>query len=174
MAKERRYAVVLDEDDATALSEAFPQNEATCGAAFAVTRARLLLGCYPRGQAQDPETYVAAVSAVLADFSSAVVAAVTDPRSGVARAVKFLPAVAEIVDACEAEAGRRTTVGNLARQHLRLRHEPGYRQRLEAAIGYTIEGAGAPRKAEPELTPEQRAKNIQRLKNLLSRQEAAE
>lgn len=59
--------------------------------------------CYPAGQANDPETYTAAISAVLAEYPPEVVHRVTDPRTGVARKVKFLPSVAEVVEACEAE-----------------------------------------------------------------------
>jgi hypothetical protein len=61
----------------------------------------LLFGCYPRGQANDPDTYVMAVAAVLCEYPTEVACHVTDPRTGVARKVRFLPTIAEISDAAE-------------------------------------------------------------------------
>lgn len=69
-------------------------------AAEATTR---LIGCYPSGKPSDPETYVAAVAAVLSEYPQEIIARVTDPRFGLARRLKFLPAVAEVADACEVE-----------------------------------------------------------------------
>src|SRR3990167_5280588 len=57
-------------------------NSTNCPVSYAAERARLLFGCYRRGDANDPDTYVAAVTAVLAHFSAEVVKAVTDPYSG--------------------------------------------------------------------------------------------
>jgi hypothetical protein len=39
--------------------------EAAEAASYAAERARLLLGCYRTGDANDPETYVAAITAIL-------------------------------------------------------------------------------------------------------------
>lgn len=63
-----------------------------------------MLGCYRRGDAEDPETYATAVAAVLAEYSPAIVQRVTDPRTGLAGRSKFLPTVSEVREACEAEA----------------------------------------------------------------------
>jgi hypothetical protein len=68
---------------------------------YAAERARLLFGCYPRGQVNDPETYVTAVAAILCEFPVQAVQHATDPRTGVARRLKFLPSVAEVSEACE-------------------------------------------------------------------------
>jgi hypothetical protein len=65
-------------------------------------RARLLLACYRRGEAEDPETYVAAVAALLDGYPEDVRAFVADPRTGIAGKVKFLPTLSEVRDACEA------------------------------------------------------------------------
>lgn len=56
------------------------------------------------GDANDPETYTAAVAAVLAEYPPEVVRLVTDPRTGIARTLKFLPSVAEVAGACDAAA----------------------------------------------------------------------
>lgn len=63
----------------------------------------MLFGCYRRDEAHDPETYTAAIAAVLAEYSQFVVDRVTDPRTGIATTCKFLPTVAELTDACKAE-----------------------------------------------------------------------
>jgi hypothetical protein len=66
----------------------------------AAERARLLLGCYRTGEANDPETYVAAVTAVLAKFHEDVVTEVTHPATGLPRMKSWLPTVKEVFDAC--------------------------------------------------------------------------
>ena len=67
-----------------------------------------LLGCYRSGDAHDPETYIAAVVAVLAAYPAEVIRAVTEPASGIASTVKWLPAIAEIKEACEARMPSRS------------------------------------------------------------------
>jgi len=57
---------------------------------------------YRRGDANDPEIYVAGVTAVLSEFESEVIRRVTDPREGVARQVNWMPTIAEVSKACEA------------------------------------------------------------------------
>lgn len=73
-------------------------------------RARTLFGCYRKGDAHDPETYVAAVAAVLSEYPDDTIWTVTDPRAGLPSKVGWLPTVKEVKDACEAHYGptRRT------------------------------------------------------------------
>lgn len=85
-----------------------------CSATFAMERAILLFGCYRAGEANDPETYTAAIAAVLAQFDAVIVTSVTDPRSGIARRLKFLPTVAEIAELCEEEAARADKIKRYA------------------------------------------------------------
>lgn len=68
---------------------------------FAAERARLLFGCYRKGEANDPETYAAALAAILAEYPREVIVKVTDPRVGLARTNKFIPSVAEVSEACD-------------------------------------------------------------------------
>jgi hypothetical protein len=70
----------------------------------ATERALLLLGSYRKGEADDPDTYVTAIAAVLTLYDPAIVARVTDPRTGIAGRVKWLPTVHEVRAACEEEA----------------------------------------------------------------------
>jgi hypothetical protein len=69
--------------------------------AYAAERARLLLGCYRTGDANDPETYVAAITAVLAQYSEDIVTQVTHPTKGLPVKKSWLPTVKEVHDACE-------------------------------------------------------------------------
>lgn len=73
---------------------------------YATQRARLLLGCYRTGDANDPDTYVAAIAAVLSRYSEDVITTVTHPATGLPSLKTWLPSVKEVRDACEEEADR--------------------------------------------------------------------
>lgn len=60
-----------------------------------------MFGCFRKGDANDPETYVAAVTAVLTEYSPEVVKRVTDPRTGIPRKMKFMPNPAEVAEFCD-------------------------------------------------------------------------
>ncbi len=96
--------------------------------------ALMLLGCYRTGDANDPEVYVAAVVAVLSDYSLDVVDAVTNARNGIPSKLKWLPTVAEIKTACEDIAGPRR---RFAEWEARSRAQIEERQRLAAPPGNT-------------------------------------
>ena len=74
----------------------FSENSETCPPQTAAKRASILFGCYRRGDASDPDTYCAAVAAVLSRFSQEVVEYVTDPRTGIPGSCQWLPSVAEV------------------------------------------------------------------------------
>lgn len=75
-----------------------------------VRAAKLLLGCYRTGDANDPEVYVSAVVRVLSNYPIEIVQRVVDPVTGLPSKVKWLPTIPEILSACEEIAGvqRRT------------------------------------------------------------------
>jgi hypothetical protein len=60
----------------------------------------LLLGCYRTGDANDPETYVAAITAILARYPEEVITSVTHPASGLPSKSGWLPTIKEASDAC--------------------------------------------------------------------------
>lgn len=62
-----------------------------------------MIGLYPNGKPSDPETYIAAIVAVLHEYPHEIVSRVCSPVHGVARKVRFLPTIAEITDALEVE-----------------------------------------------------------------------
>ena len=66
-------------------------------------RTKILIGCYPAGKPNDPEIYTAAIASALANYPEEIVKRVTDPRTGIQRKCKFLPSVAEVIEACEEE-----------------------------------------------------------------------
>lgn len=61
----------------------------------------MLLGCYRTGDANDPETYVAAIAATLARYSIQIITDVTHPVTGLPSKKGWLPTVKEVFDACE-------------------------------------------------------------------------
>lgn len=81
----------------------------------AATRALMLLGCYRKGDAEDPDTYATAVAAVLSQYPADVVQRVTDPRTGIAGRSKFLPTVSEVREACEAASAAADRAAKRAR-----------------------------------------------------------
>ena len=87
------------------------QKPPTAAIGACTDRAQLMLSCYRRDDAHDPAIYLRAVVSVLMKHPSEVVMAVTEPASGIPSKVKWLPSVAEVVDACEAEAGYRERLG---------------------------------------------------------------
>jgi len=75
-----------------------------------------MFGCYRKGDANDPETYTAAVAAVLAQYPPDVVTSVTDPRSGLPGRMQWLPTVKEVRDACEAIVQRSAAADERVQQ----------------------------------------------------------
>jgi hypothetical protein len=61
----------------------------------------MMMGCYRLGEVGDPETYFTAVIAVLLRYPPDVITAVTEPATGIPSKVKWLPTIAEIVEACD-------------------------------------------------------------------------
>lgn len=70
---------------------------------YAASRAKILLGCYRTGDANDPETYVAAITAILTRYPEEVITVVTHPATGLPSKKGWLPTVKEVRDECEHE-----------------------------------------------------------------------
>lgn len=80
-----------------------PPTQPQCDARIVSERATLLCGCYRKDEATDAQVYGQAVQMVLSDYPASVVFRVTDPRLGISAKIKWLPSIAEIKEACEAE-----------------------------------------------------------------------
>jgi hypothetical protein len=107
-----------------ASSNALTNNSPTstkCDPRTASRKAAQLFSCYPRNEANDPEFFLTAASALLACYPEVVVDRVCDPvsRKGLPAMHKFLPALAEIRAACELEMVWLDTV---ERQERERRH----------------------------------------------------
>jgi len=109
---------------------------------YLLNRAQLLFACYRKDEAHDPQTYSAAVAAVLGDgYSREVVEYVTDPRTGIPSKQKFLPAVAEVREALDARASHLDRMQRYERLGPAKPYEPTptkpgqitYREHLELA-----------------------------------------
>jgi hypothetical protein len=88
----------------------------------------MLFGSYPRNDANDPDMFIASATAMLANYPEFVVERVCDPLRGLPARNKFLPAIAEIREACEREMVWFDAVENRARAR---RHTAQVLARLE-------------------------------------------
>ena len=66
----------------------------------ALKAAKQLLDCYRTGEANNPETFGAAIAAVLSDYPLDVVQYVCDPRTGLPSSSTWMPNCAEVKAAC--------------------------------------------------------------------------
>lgn len=76
----------------------------------------MLFGCYRRGDANDPDTYVAAITAVLSRYDAELIREVTDPNTGIITSEKFMtfmPNAGELKIYCDGVAARRERLKHL-------------------------------------------------------------
>ena len=104
-----------------------------CDPRLAGRLATQLFGCYRASEANDPETYVTAAAALLSRYPEAVARQVCDPVRGLPSTSKFLPAIAEIREACEREMVWHDAV--LRRDRVREQTLAGRRDGHKAPIG---------------------------------------
>jgi hypothetical protein len=76
---------------------------AKCTPELAAVMATRLFGFYRASEANDPETFIAGATAMLANYSEAIVRKVCDPLRGLPSTNQWLPSIAEIRTACETE-----------------------------------------------------------------------
>lgn len=103
---------------------------------YAALRAKLLLGCYRTGEANDPETYVAAITAILSRYPEEVMTSVTHPVSGLPSKSSWLPTIKEVTDACNAAV--EPIVQNEARLK-RIKEQFEMREREARGVKPTLE-----------------------------------
>lgn len=80
-----------------------PQLSPQCDEAWIDGRIAILMSAYRRDDYENPEMFVQQVRMNLQRYPMAIVEFVTDPTTGVQTRCKWPPALAEIVEACEAE-----------------------------------------------------------------------
>ncbi|WP_188516942.1 hypothetical protein [Alsobacter metallidurans] len=98
--------------------------------------ARTMIGVYPKADVTDPDVYATAVAGTLAEFPAHVARKVASPVHGLPSRQKFLPRIAEIREACEAEVARQKTIASRARWMIKERE----RREKEAAERASWEG----------------------------------
>ena len=103
--------------DPTALVAPSPSYENTLATLTEAKKgAARLLGCFRAGDANDPETYTAAVIAVLNRYPIEVIREVTEPATGLPSISKWLPTISEIRNECDVLVGRIETRARLDRE----------------------------------------------------------
>jgi hypothetical protein len=153
---------------ATSSGELTRNTPSECDPRVATRLAAKLFGCYRASEANDPDVYVTAAAALLAGYPDAVAAKVCDPIRGLPSTNKFLPAIAEIREACEREMVWHYAVER--RERVREETLTGRRDSHKAPVGSpehqrVVAGLKALReKLEPvrdaALTPEARLKRL--------------
>jgi hypothetical protein len=118
----------------------------------------LLLGCYRTGEANDPDTYVAAISATLARYSEQIITDVTHPVGGLPSKKSWLPTVKEVFDACEELADWDRRKNTYARQVREQMDEIAAQDKLQSQERPTLEEMKAKYGPNWGMTPTEPAK----------------
>ena len=71
---------------------------------MAAQRAELLICCYRKDDAANPEIFASALVAIFCGYPESIVRKVSDPRTGIPGKQKWFPSIAEIRHECEVEA----------------------------------------------------------------------
>lgn len=72
-----------------------------CEPDWLMDRVAMLFAAYRKADYADPEGFVVQLGFVLEQYPKDIVEIITDPLTGIQRKLKFPPAMAEIVAACE-------------------------------------------------------------------------
>lgn len=78
------------------------------------SRSSILFSAYRRDDFADPNGFLAQLNVVLEGYSDAVVNEITSPKTGLQRRSKFIPTIAEVVEACDAEMARLERIRRLS------------------------------------------------------------
>jgi hypothetical protein len=87
-----------------------------CSKSEALKAVTLLMGCYRKDEAADPEIYIASAARVFMAYPLSVARTACDPVLGIPGKVQWLPSVAEIKAFCDRASAER--VGERARQRM--------------------------------------------------------
>lgn len=92
-----------------------------------------LIGCYRKGEAEDPGRYVRAVATVMERYPEVVLRTVVDPFIGLPSKSDWLPTIAEVKRACESVAAEIAEVKVLQIPPPERPASPEQRERAVAA-----------------------------------------
>lgn len=96
--------------EAQAVLDAAEGHDALCPAAEAAQFAGSLVSYYPAREVNDARAYISAMTALMAAFPRDFVKRVCNPVTGLPSRLKFLPTLADVREALDAEATRRTRI----------------------------------------------------------------
>lgn len=82
------------------------KNPSLTSVTLAAERAEILICCYRRDDAANPEIFAAALVALFCSYPEDIVCKISDPVRGIPGRQKWFPSIAEIRHECEAEAKR--------------------------------------------------------------------
>lgn len=68
---------------------------------LALYHSKLILGCYRTDSVSDPQVYITAIATVLSRYPTDIGIRLSDPQTGIAGKLQWLPSVAEIRQACD-------------------------------------------------------------------------
>lgn len=131
---------------------------------YAMERARVLFAGYRRGDANDPEGYVASIAAVLSRYDGELIREVTDPRTGISTTDKFqsfMPNSGELKRYCDMEQERKARFQDYANQPKRsfygtlprIPPKPGCRAQVFIRAGYPRYAEMVERASKPNADP---------------------
>lgn len=146
------YTSLISSADAQAVLDALPKDAGLTPPDMAVSFAQTLLGFYPTREVNDAKTYVTALATVFGSFPPSICKRILHPVEGLPSRLKFLPTVADLVEALKAEQTRREMIRRNAARTI--------------AMNARAREPWNPPDDWPELTPEQKAERSRRLDEL--------
>jgi hypothetical protein len=108
------YVSLVPADDCRHVLEAIWNDSAPAPLEDAARLARRLVESYPARAVADGKTYATVMAACFAEFPVSMGKRVVHPVYGLPGRLKFLPTVAEVVEALKAEQKRRDTIAATA------------------------------------------------------------
>jgi len=137
--------------EAQTVLESIAGRDSVCTPTEAADAVGRLLGLYPGREITDARTYAQGLTAMLAAYPRDFVKRVCNPVTGLPSRLKFLPTLADVREALDAERLRRDRIAASARWVI----SQAERQRKEAQEAADFEACRA--------TAEHRAKRVQEL-----------
>jgi hypothetical protein len=117
-----RFDRSVTDDECRGVIALLESDQIPAGLEYAAKAGRAITRVHPKTDVDDFQAYSMAIALIMSEYPKGVLDRVSDPRTGIIRTVKFLPRPAEVAQACDAEAARRTTILENARVMIRTRH----------------------------------------------------
>lgn len=128
------YTSLIPADDCRHVLEAIYNDAVPATLEDAARLARRLVESYPARAVADGKTYATVMAACFAEFPVSIGKRVVHPVHGLPGRLKFLPTVAEVVEALKAEQTRRDTIAATAGWMLAERKRREGEREYEASL----------------------------------------